>query len=61
MRLNIQFDESATHYCKSCNTWGSPSPDWFECGNCGEASFLIPNPMPGNLIPYIEVSLEDLI
>lgn len=59
-KVPITFEYSASHYCKFCNTWGTPgtSPVYEQtqpCGNCGEVGYLMQNPFPGNMVPYIEL------
>lgn len=51
--IPLVFEYSATHYCKLCRTWGTPGSDVTLCGNCGKRGYLMPNPFPDNMIPYV--------
>lgn len=56
MRNNLQFDGSANVYCKYCDTWGNTEQATYAdepCGNCSQKGYLILNPFPDNMIPYI--------
>lgn len=48
----LQFHGSATHYCKLCCAWGSQEDD-DRCGSCGTVGYLMRNPFPNNLVPYV--------
>lgn len=59
----IIFEYVATHYCKYCHVWGSPASNVSfadVCGNCSQAGYLILNPFPDNMVPYIEFEAGDL-
>jgi len=61
-KYNLKFDGQATHYCRYCNTWDTPSSsaepgdaDKIICGNCGRRGYLVANPFPDNMLPYVEL------
>lgn len=60
--IPLKLGPTATHYCKFCNTWSTPkSEDKDLCSNCLIKGYLIPNPFPDNLVPYITFPYKALV
>lgn len=53
--IPVVFEYSANVYCKYCNTWGSQEKLSEPCGNCSQVGYLMPNPFPDNMIPYVQL------
>ena len=49
----IELREGASHYCKFCNVWGSQESLDEACGNCQNTGYIIENPFPNRLVPYL--------
>lgn len=55
---NIKFGPGASHYCKYCHAWGNPMTNDItdtHCSSCGMAGYLMPNPFPDDMVPYVEL------
>lgn len=63
--VDVTFGGAETHYCKNCNRWLSPGKPVYEeeakCPNCKEVGFLIQNPFPDNLVPYVVLDMDDVL